>query len=143
MRGEIKPATDDAASVLGDYINRHMSNILVVKADIDSRSTVASLPTMEPKGELLIRYEPDTKHMYLVTREFKSDCVERQVNYKNTLAELKQKGVFKEPINKRMSKGMKITSPAVNTLLFDCSDSSFLNLDGLINLPVENANRQA
>lgn len=143
MRGEIKPGADDAASVLGDYINRHMGNILVVKADIDSRSTVASLPTMEPKGELLIRYEPDTKHMYLVTREFKADCVERQINYKNTLAELKQKGVFKEPVNKRMSKGMKITSPAVNTLLFDCSDSSFLNLDGLINLPAENANREA
>ena len=143
MRGEIKPAVDDAASVLGDYINRHMGNILVVKADNDSRSTTTSLPTMEPKGELLIRYEPDTKHMYFVTREFKSDCVERQINYKNTLAELKQKGIFKEPINKRMSKGMKITSPAVNTLLFDCSDPSFLNLDGLINSQLDDANRQA
>lgn len=141
MRHEIKAPVDDVSGIIGDFINRHLQNILVVKADIDNRSSTPSLPTLEPRGELLIRYEPDTKHMFFVTREFKTDCVERQINYKNTLHELKQKGFYKESINKRMSKGMKISSPAVSTLMFDCSNSSFLNMDGLLGTELENADR--
>ena len=142
MREEIKPPLDDVNSIIGDYINRHMQNILVVKANVDSRSTTAPLPTLEPKGELLIRYEPDTKVMYLVTREFRADCVERQINYKDTLKQLMDKGFYTGTMNKRMSKGMKITSPAVSTLIFDCS-SGFVDMDGLIAPEIENAGREA
>jgi len=141
MREEIKPPVDDSAGSLGDFINRHMQNILVVDANIDNRSSKAALPTLEPRGQLLIRYEPDTKHMFIVTREFRSDCVERQINYKSILAELKLKGFYKESVNKRMSKGMKISSPAVSTLMFDCTNKSFLNMDGLISSELENASR--
>jgi len=141
MREEIKPPLDDVNSVIGDYINRHMQNILVVKANVDSRSTSAPLPTLEPRGELLIRYEPDTKVMYFVTREFKSDCVERQINYKDTLKQLMDKGFYTGNMNKRMSKGMKITSPAVNALMFDCS-TGFVDMDGLIAPEIENASRE-
>lgn len=141
MREEIKPPAESAVAVVGDYINRHMQNILVVKADVDKRTAAHSLPTLEPKGELLIRYEPDTKLMYLVTREFKHDCVERQTNYKDTLRELEVKGFFKGPNNKRMSKGMKITSPAVATLVFDCS-TGLLDMDGLIAPEIEHVSRE-
>ena len=80
--------------------------------------------------------------MYLVTREFKHDCVERQTNYKDTLKELEIKGFFKGANNKRMSKGMKITSPAVASLVFDCS-TGLLDMDGLIAPEIENADREA
>ena len=142
MREEIKPPTETAVSVVGDYINRHMQNILVVKADADKRTTAHSLPTLEPKGELLIRYEPDTKKMYFIAREFKHDCVERQTNYKDTLKELEMKGFFKASMNKRMSKGMKITSPGVTALEFDCS-TGLLDIDGLIAPEIEHASREA
>jgi hypothetical protein len=127
--------------VVGDYINRHMQNILVVKADVDKRTAAHSLPTLEPKGELLIRYEPDTKLMFFVTREFKHDCVERQTNYKDTLKELETKGFYKGYMNKRMSKGMKITSPGVTALIFDCS-TGLLDIDGLIAPEIEHAGRE-
>jgi hypothetical protein len=132
MREEIRPPLHDAVSIVGDYINRHMQNILVVKADHDNRTTAAALPTLEPRGELLIRYEPDTKHMYFVTGAFRKDCVERQINYKDTLRELKERGFAMGNPNKRMSKGMKITSPAVHTLMFNCSNSEFIDMDGLV-----------
>lgn len=132
MREEIRPPLHDAVSIVGDYINRHMQNILVVKADHDNRTSAAALPTLEPKGELLIRYEPDTKHMYFVTGAFRKDCVERQINYKDTLRELKERGFTTGNPNKRMSKGMKITSPAVHTLMFNCSNSEFIDMDGLV-----------
>lgn len=141
MREEIKPPAEDTYSIIGDYINRHMQNILVVKDEVDSRSTARPLPTLEPKSDLLIRYEPDTKRMYFVTKDFKTDCVEQQISYKDTLKELKEKGFYEGTINKRMSKGMKITSPAVNALMFDCS-TGFVNMDELIAPEIENAHRE-
>jgi hypothetical protein len=141
MREEIKPPAEDTYSIIGDYINRHMQNILVVKDEVDSRSTAKPLPTLEPKGDLLIRYEPDTKRMYFVTKDFKNDCVDQQISYKDTLKELKEKGFYEGTVNKRMSKGMKITSPAVNAIMFDCS-TGFVNMDELIAPEVENAHRE-
>jgi hypothetical protein len=143
MREEIKTPAEDATVVVGEYINRHMQNILVVKADIDKRTAASSMPTLEPRGELLIRYEPDTKQMFLVTSKFKSDCVERQINYKDTLRELKERGILVGNPNKRMSKGMKITSPAVHTLQFNCANSGFIDMDGLIVSELDDANRDA
>jgi hypothetical protein len=143
MREEIKTPAEDATVVVGEYINRHMQNILVVKADIDKRTVASSMPTLEPRGELLIRYEPDTKQMFLVTSKFKSDCVERQINYKDTLRELKERGILVGNPNKRMSKGMKITSPAVHTLQFNCANSGFIDMDGLIVSELDDANRDA
>jgi hypothetical protein len=42
-----------------------------------------------------------------------------------------------------MSKGMKITSPAVHTLQFNCANSGFLDMDGLIVSELDDANRDA
>lgn len=141
MREEIKAPADDVTAVVGDYINRHMQNILVVKADLDKRTSVSSLPTLEPRGELLIRYEPDTKQMFFVTGHFKKDCVDRQISYKDAIRELKARGFIVATPNKRMSKGMKITSPAVHCLQFNCSDEGFIDMDGLIETELKDADR--
>jgi hypothetical protein len=87
------------------------------------------MPTMEPKGELFIRYEPDTKLLWISAKAFKDFCVERQINYKDLLKELKEANVFKETINKRMAKGMKVVSPAVRALMFDASQADFIHID--------------
>jgi hypothetical protein len=79
--------------------------------------------------------------MYFVTGHFRKDCVERQINYKDTLRELKEKGFAVGNPNKRMSKGMKITSPAVHTLMFNCSESNFIDMDGLIAPELGNESR--
>ena len=141
MRDEIRAPSDDATVIVGDYINRHMQNILVVKADIDNRTSVQSMPTLEPRGELRIRYEPDTKQMFFVTSQFRKDCVDRQINYKDTIRELKEKGFLVATPNKRMSKGMKITSPAVHTLQFNCQNTGFIDMDGLIVSELSDADR--
>lgn len=132
LRVEVKPPASDVMSVVGDYINRHMQNILVVNDDVDRRTNMAMLPTLEPRGELLIRYEPDTKKMFLAAKPFKNDCVKYQVNYKDTLAQLEKKGIFLGTMNKRLSKGMKIVSPGVHSLIFDCSSSEFISMDDIV-----------
>lgn len=106
-----------------------MNHALVVNGDNDARSNMIPMPTMEPKGELLIRYEPDTKLLWIAAKSFKDFCVVRQINYKDLLKELKEANVFKEAVNKRMAKGMKVVSPAVRALMFDASRSDFIHID--------------
>jgi hypothetical protein len=133
MREDVKPPVADAVSIVGDYINRHMQNILVVNDEADRRTQVPMMPTLEPRGELLIRYEPDTKKMFLVAKAFKSDCVKTQINYNETLKELEERGVFKGTQNKRVSKGMKVVSPGVHCLVFDCANEEFIDMDIVVN----------
>jgi hypothetical protein len=132
MRVDVKPPTDAPETALGEFINAHIINALVVNGEVDARSQMVSLPTQEPRGELLIRYEPDTKHLYVSAKHFKEFCVKQQVNYKNLLKTLTGHQVFLEAVNKRMSKGMKIASPAVRTLKFDASKSNFLQIDTMV-----------
>lgn len=132
LRVDVKPPASDVMSVIGDYINRHMQNILVVNDEVDRRTNMATLPTLEPKGELLVRYEPDTKKMFLAAKPFKNDCVKFQVNYKDTLQQLEKKGIFLGTTNKRLSKGMKIVSPGVHCLIFNCASSEFISMDDFV-----------
>jgi hypothetical protein len=89
-------------------------------------------PLWQPRGELLIRYEPDNKHLYVAAKQFKDFCVKQQINYKNMLKELHEANVFVEAMNKRMSKGMSVVSPAVRVLKFDASSSEFIQMDSMI-----------
>jgi hypothetical protein len=129
MRQEIKPPQANPITIIGEFMNSHIHNALVVNDTADSRSSMVPLPLMEPKGELMIRYEPDTKDLYIAATPFKKFCVTQQINYRSTLQELEKIGVFKEATNKRMSKGMKVASPAVRVLRFNAAASEFLQLE--------------
>jgi hypothetical protein len=132
LRADVAPPATDAATIIGDYINRHMQNILVVNDKVDMRSQMPSLPQLEPRGELIIRFEPDTKRMFLSAKAFKDDCVKFQVNYRDTLKRLGDVGIYTGTAVKRLSKGMKVASPAVYCLQIDCSGKDFISVDEFV-----------
>ena len=132
MRFDVKPPKANPVTALGEFINTYISNALVVNGEVDARSNLPTMPILEPRGELLIRYEPDTKELYVAAKQFKEFCVKQQTNYRNTIAELTAMGVFIESTNKRMSKGMRVVSPPVRVLRFNASTSEFLQMDTLI-----------
>jgi hypothetical protein len=134
LREDVQPPATDLATIIGDYLNRHMQNILVVNDNVDRRTQMPMLPQLEPKGELLVRYEPDTHRMYIAAKHFKNDCVDMQINYKETLNQLRKQGIFLKPEVKRLSKGMKVITPGVYSLVFDTSVNGFLNIDGLVGI---------
>lgn len=140
-KDSVAPAAD-ASGVLGDYMYRHNHNVLVVDDGVDKRSNMHKLPIQEPRGALLIRYEPDTKRVFISTKEFKKDCAESQIDYKDLLQELTDTGVLLEIMNKRMSKGSKIAAPGVRALVLDSAHKDFYldmdNLMGLTAAPDEN-----
>ena len=125
LRNDTTPPTFNAVQVVGDFLNRHINNTLVVEDAADKRSHMPLRPTLDPRGELINRYEPDTNRLFITAKPFKNDCVELQLNYKDTLAKLKQQGIFLGTTMKRMSKGMKVVSPGVHSLIFDCSHPDF------------------
>jgi len=132
MRNDVKPPNSTPISALGEFINSHIFNTLVVNGEVDARSQLVSMPAMEPRYELLIRYEPDTKHLYIAAKQFKDFCVKQQIGYKELLKKLTDLQVFVEATNKRMSKGMKVVSPAVRVLKFDASNNEFLQVEAIL-----------
>jgi len=118
MRFEIQAPNSTPVTILGEFVNAHMNNVLVVDGEVDARNSLTALPQQEPKGELLIRYEPDTKDLFISAKHFKDYCVKAQINYKDVLKQLKDEDVYADTVNKRMSKGMRVMSPAVRVLRF-------------------------
>jgi hypothetical protein len=132
MRFEIQAPNSTPVTILGEFVNAHINNALVVNGEVDARSNLQSMPMLEPRGELLIRYEPDTKELFIAAKQFKDFCVKQQINYKTTLKELSNAKIYVEGVNKRMSKGMKVVSPAVRVLKFDASAAEFLQMDAFV-----------
>ena len=135
LREHVRPPLANAAGVVGDYINRHMQNILVVNAEIDARTNMSSAPIMEPKGPLYIRYEPDTKKMFINSKHFRSDCAKAQITYRELSRKLETDKVLLGTEVKRITKGMKVTAPPVYCLVFDCANSNFFDIEELMNIP--------
>tara|TARA_R110000803_G_scaffold163913_1_gene227658 strand:+ start:31534 stop:34386 length:2853 start_codon:yes stop_codon:yes gene_type:complete len=132
MRFDIQAPSSTPVTILGEFVNAHINNALVVNGEVDSRSNLQALPMLEPRGELLIRYEPDSKELFIAAKQFKDFCVKQQINYKTTLKDLGKLKIYIDGVNKRMSKGMKVVSPAVRVLKFDASASEFLQMDTLV-----------
>lgn len=131
MREEIKPPTLNPLMIVGDFVNTFIQEALVVNGKEDKRTNMSANPTLVPKGKLNIRYEPDTKYLFITVNSFKEYCAKQQINYKDTLKQLKELNVYTETVNKRMGKGTQLDSPAVRALIFDASNSEYLRMDTL------------
>ena len=135
MREEIAPPATEVTNMLGDFINSHINNIVVVNGRADARTNLDSAPILEPRGELHIRYEPDTKRMFVTVASLRAHCAERQISYKDWLKQIEKKDILVGVINKRMSKGMKIVAPAVRAVELDTTKDEFLKMDEYIASP--------
>ena len=127
MRGETEAPLDDVEQVLGDYLYRSIQNILVID-DGDARSKAKPLPKREPKGELLVRIEPNTKMMYVSVKQFKEYCVRFQISYAETTRKLKEKGRLLKSDTYRLTKGTNVTVDPVHCLYLKV-DEDMLDLE--------------
>ena len=143
LREDVEPPRNNAIEIVGDFIRRNTQNILVVNDGADMRSHMPAAPILEPRAELMIRWEPDTKKMFIAAAPFKKDCADIQVNYKETLRQLKEQGIMKEKgrVYKRINKGMKLEGPPIYCLEFDTSIQEFFNVGSTLGLEVEDADR--
>jgi hypothetical protein len=113
---------DDVRQTVADYLYRNIQNILVVNGEVDRRTHMQAAPLREPRGELLVRIEPDTKRMFIIAKSFKDYCVKFQINYLETVKKLETEGriIEKKPI--RLSKGTAISGEPIHCLWFKIDD---------------------
>lgn len=90
-------ANTDYNDVLGEFINQNINNVLVSNADW------GQAPLREPKGRLVMRYEPTSRSLFIPVRELRAYCAERQVNMKAMLGSLSTAGIFTGTVNKRLA----------------------------------------
>jgi len=128
LRVETEAPLDGPEQAVGDYLYRHMQNILVVNGEADRRTNLYAGPVREPKGELLVRIEPDTKMMFFIAKHFKEYCVKYQINYNQTLDKLEQQGRLVKKAGKRLSKGMAVSGENIHCLWFKLSED-FVGVD--------------
>lgn len=137
MCTDVRPNKDGGTSKIGQFLNEHINNILIVNNQVDKRAGLFEAPIREPRGELSIRYEPDTKLMYLSVKQLREWCSKGQISFKAIKHDLMERGVLVGEIKKCMSKGSDINSPAVWALTLDCRKISEFDAEGLISSKVE------
>ena len=105
----IAPAADNtlaAQETLTTYINENLNNALVINgARIPGN---LSAPTQSPRGPLRIRYEPDTRELWIPAAALKDYFVSRQVDFQQAIKELAERKVLKNggaAMTKRIGSG--------------------------------------
>jgi len=119
MQGEVRVSFDDYATVVGEFLLKHNLNILVCNRHSTSKAGIAAAPLVNPRGPLIIRYEPDTKRMFIVRQALKDFCVSRQITFNDMLAGLNKNGAFVAEVRTRLDVGMDMQAPPVVALEFD------------------------
>ena len=132
LRVSVTPPPDGDKQILGDFLVGRVDNILIVNDGADRRTKMEQLPRLEPRRELMVRYEPDTNKVFVTAASFKYYCAARNIGYRETLNKLKKSGMFLKSGPKRMGKGMKFNPPPVQALEFDALHSDFVSMDGFI-----------
>lgn len=134
---EVRADNTGPLARLGMFLNEHNNNMLIVNSTVDKRSGLMAAPIREPRGELMSRYEPDVKMLYIAVKPLRDWCSDNQVSYKMLTDELKRMKVLKGTLKKSMSKGSDISTPPVMALMIDCSLAT--ELDPEAEAPVKDA----
>ena len=115
---------DIGASVdetVGNYISENYNNILKIDSTEDLRGKNDNgldqlVPiSASPRGQLVARFEPDTKLLFLRIKPFKDWCTDQQINYASLVDDLKAKKGAKR-VKKRLTKGTDFNMPAQDVL---------------------------
>jgi hypothetical protein len=114
-------------SRIGMFLNEKNNNMLIVNSTVDKRSGLIAAPIREPRGELMTRYEPDTKMLYISTKALREWCSKNQISYKMLCSDLEKHGITKGVIKKSLSKGSDITTPSVFALVVDVTTTTELD----------------
>lgn len=119
MQTSTRLSMDDYAALVGEFLLMHNSNILVCNRHSTSRNNIAAAPIVTPRGPLLIRYEPDTRHLYIIKHELKQYCVDKQIMFGDLITELSRTGAFVGELRTKLDLGTEMNAPPVVALHFD------------------------
>jgi uncharacterized protein (DUF927 family) len=122
-RNEVGDLLLVAQETLASFINENVNNALVINHPVKGGS-IPSAPIQSPKGQLKMRYEPDTKELIVTVAEFRKHFSARQVDVKESLARMARAGIVKndgKSITVRIGAGAigSLSGLAVRCYIFD------------------------
>lgn len=79
----------DADDFLGAFMGKHFAEILVINGIKPARGFEPG-PIKEPRGALTMRYEPDTKMLFVASNAYQSACSRLKMNYEESLVPYKK-----------------------------------------------------
>lgn len=82
-----------AQETLSSYINENVNNALVINSNV--RGAIPQAPIVSPRGALRMRYEPDTKELFITSSEFRAFFTKRQVDVRESLRHLAAAGIVR------------------------------------------------
>ena len=133
MRNEIKAPAASQTSVINEFLNEHRASVLVINGEADARSGMEQLPIVEPKfNDLFIRIEPDTKKMFINSKQLRTYCSKQQITLKDVLKGMEADKAYLGHAKKRLSKGTKIVAGPVDAYIFNMGSTYFGGADHII-----------
>ena len=138
LRVEVRSDGTGPLNRVGMFLNEHTNNMLIINSFVDRRSGLIEAPVREPRGELMIRFEPDTKLLFITAKSLRDWCSDNQISYKMLCEELRKLKVMKSLVKKSMSKGSDINTPSVVALMLDTTSASELDPEVEAKAPHEN-----
>jgi hypothetical protein len=138
LRIDIRPEGLTPLAQLGLFMNKHNNNMLIVNSTVDKRTGMFVAPIREPRGELILRYEPDTKLLFVASKPLREWCSSQQVSYNGMIRQLVAQKISPGVIKKSLSKGSDITSPSVGALVVDCTVAAELDPESKQATPNDN-----
>jgi len=119
MRNVVRKNYDDYATIIGEFLLKHTVNTLVANRHSTSKTGIAAAPIVVPRGALIIRFEPDTKRVFIIASALKQFCVDRQITYNEMLGTLNKTGAFINHVRTRLDVGLDMQAPPIDALEFD------------------------
>jgi hypothetical protein len=129
----------DADEFLSLFMRNKYHEVLIINNKPDKRTGIEHGPIREPRNALSMRYEPDTKMLYVAASAYRQECNRLVLNFEETLKPyIKAKALIMHPGNevikvKRMFVGTAAGSTAgVRCLWFDTTKLDFFNEEFLM-----------
>jgi len=133
-RADNKQMVAENSDFLSGFIQRKFHEVLVINGKKDHKTGLETGPIREPRGALTARYEPDTKLLYVVAKEYRAECNKSQLNFDESLAMHKKSGAFLGQKRKRMTSGTIVdTNLNAPALVFDATKLEFFREEALLN----------
>lgn len=92
-KAEVGDPLTVAKETLAAFINENVNNALVINRPVKGNPPPA--PILMPKGQLKMRYEPDSKELFITVAQYREYFASRQVDVRESVHKLAEAGVLK------------------------------------------------